>query len=337
MALAVGFAHVPSEHYRRHVELVLEAERLGFDYAWIPDQTFYRDPYVILTALALSTERIRLGLGVTNPFTRHPAMAGRAIASVEECAPGRVSLGVGAGNVRELLDPLGLEFDSPAARCREMVELVQRELAGSPNGAGFVGTHYRMDGARLQFTVDGRVPVYLAGRGPRVLEAAGQVADGVLIGGLCSPVGIAYALERVRAGAAARRRDLAGIDIASWVTVHVTDDRARELERLRPTVAHIVGGAPPTVLDAIGVPTELVDRLKADYRQGGGAGAAAHVTDELVDAFTIVGDAGLCVDRIRALEEAGATQLVCLMPPGDVEAHTALIRRLADAVLPALR
>jgi 5,10-methylenetetrahydromethanopterin reductase len=337
MALAVGFAHVPSEHYRRHIELVLEGERVGFDYAWIPDQTFFRDPYVILTTLALATDRIKLGLGVTNPFTRHPAMAGRAIATVEECAPGRVLFGVGAGNVRELLDPLGLEFDSPAARCREMVELVQRELSGSENGAGFVGSHYRMDGARLQFPVERRIPVYLAGRGPRVLEAAGEIADGVLIGGLCSAAGIAYAIDRVRAGAAASRRDLADVDVVSWLTVHLTDDRAGAVDRIRPSVAHIIGGAPSTVLEAVGMAAEHVARLKDDYRRGGGAEAARHVTDELVDAFTIVGDAAYCVERIRALEDAGITQLVCLMPPGSVDAHTALIRRLADAVVPALR
>src|SRR6266540_3575218 len=337
MPLTFGFAHVPSEHYRRHVELVLEGERLGFDYAWIPDQTFYRDPYVILTALALATERIRLGLGVTNPYTRHPAMAGRAIASVEECAPGRVLLGVGAGNVRELLDPLGIDFDSPAARCREMVELVKRELAASADGTGFVGAHYRMDGARLQFDVERTIPVYLAGRGPRVLEAAGGVADGVLIGALCSPAGIEFAVDRVRAGAAARGRDLAELDLVSWVTVHLVDDRAADVDRLRPTVAHIIGGAPNTVLDAVGVPRDLVDRLKADYRRGGSVAAAAHVTDKWVDAFTIVGDAGHCVERIRALEEAGVTQLVFLMPAGDVDAHATLIRRLSEGGLSALR
>lgn len=337
MALAFGFAHIPAEHYRRHVELVVEAECLGFDFAWIPDQTFFHDPYVILTALALSTERIRLGVGVTNPYTRHPAMAGRAIASVDDCAPGRVSLGVGAGNVRELLQPLGLELDRPAARCREMVELVREALSGSTNGGGYVGSHYRMDGARLQINVERRIPIYLAGRGPRVLEAAGGTADGVLIGGLCSPTGIAYALDRVRAGAAAKKRELADIDIGSWVSVYLTDDRARDRERLRPNVAHIVGGAPDSVLDAIGISAGLIARLKADYRRGGSAAAAVHVTDECLDAFTIVGDAGLCIDRIRALEEAGTTQFIFLMPHGTVESHTSSIRRLAEDVIPAFR
>jgi 5,10-methylenetetrahydromethanopterin reductase len=337
MALAFGFAHVPSDHWRRHVELVQEAERLGFDYAWIPDQTFYRDPYVILTALALSTERIRLGVGVTNPYTRHPAMAGRAIASVAELAAGRVSLGVGAGNVRELLSPLGLDFDRPAVRCREMVELVKRALEPSTNGTGYVGDVYRMDGAHLEFTVDEPIPVYLAGRGPRVLEAAGEVADGVLVGGLCSPAGIAYAVDRIRAGATARNRDVGELDIGSWVTVYLTDDRERDLDRLRPSVAHIIGGAPDSVLEAIGLPTDLIERLKADYRRGGKTAAAAHVTEECLDAFTIVGDAALCIDRIRALEEAGATQFIFLMPPGPVDGYSPLIDRLAETVIPAFR
>jgi 5,10-methylenetetrahydromethanopterin reductase len=337
MALTFGFAHVPSEHYRRHVELVLEAERLGFDHAWIPDQTFYRDPYVILTALALTTDRIRLGLGVTNPYTRHPAMAGRAIASIAECAPGRVSLGIGAGNVRELLQPLGLDFDSPAARCREMVELVRGELRGSENGTGYVGSHYQMDGARLQFPVERRIPIYLAGRGPRVLEAAGEVADGVLVGGLCSPVGIRYAFDRIRAGADARGRDPAEIDVASWVTVYLTDDREAALERVRPMVAHITGGAPNSVLEAVGLSPELIDRIKVDYRNGGSAAAASHITRECIDAFAVVGDEELVIDRIRALEDAGITQFVFLMPPGTVDEYSTLITRLAENVISAFR
>ena len=121
-----------------------------------------------------------------------------------------------------------------------------------------------MDGARLEFTVDGPIPVYLAGRGPRVLEAAGEVADGVLIGGLCCPAGIAYAVDCVRAGATARNRDVGELDIGSWVTVYLTDDRERDLDRLRPSVAHIIGGAPDSVLEAIGLPADLVARLKAD-------------------------------------------------------------------------
>ena len=102
-------------------------------------------------------------------------------------------------------------------------------------------------------------------------------------------------------------------------------------------MAHIIGGAPDSVLEAIGLPADLVARLKADYRRDGKTAAAVHVTEECLDAFTIVGDAALCIDRIQALEEAGATQFIFLMPPGAVDGYSPLINRLAETVIPAFR
>jgi 5,10-methylenetetrahydromethanopterin reductase len=332
--LRFGFGHVPSEEVTRHVELVRLAEELGYDYAWIPDQTFFRDPYVVLAALALSTSRIALGVGVTNPFTRHPAMNARAIATIADMAPGRVAFGIGAGNVRELVAPLGLQSTATASRLRETAELAHHLLAGGE--VSYEGEHYRMVGERLQFQ-PGRVPVYVAGRGPRVLEVAGEVGDGVLIGGLCNARGISYALDRVRAGADRRGRDLADLDVGSWVTCHVTDDREGTIERLRPSIAHIVGGAPDSVLEAIGLPREQVAAIKAAYRVGGGAHAAEHVDEGCVDALAIVGDAGTVAARIRELERAGVTQFIQLMPGGTVEQHAAALRRFAADVMPALR
>src|SRR5712691_4056307 len=328
MPLSFGFAHVPSTTYRRHVELVQLAEQLGFDFAWIPDQTFYRDPYVILSSLALSTSTIRLGLGVTNPFTRHPAITGRAIATVADLAPARVVLGIGAGNVRELLDPLGLDHDAPADRCRETVELIHRELTGEP--VEYTGEHYSMNGARLLFKPE-PVPIYVAGRGPRVLEVAGEVGDGVLVGGLCSPSGIRYAVDRITAGARRANRDPAQLDIASWVSCQITADRAGALDRLRPVVAHIIGGAPAGVLQAIELAPETIAAVKDAYAAGGSDAAAPYVDDTCIDAFAIAGDAAHVVDRIRSLEVAGVTQFVFLMPPGDVDDYVRLLRELAES------
>jgi 5,10-methylenetetrahydromethanopterin reductase len=329
-----GFGHVPSGHYQRHVELVQRAERLGFDDAWIADQTFYRDPYVILAALATSTERIGLGLGATNPFTRHPAMTTRAIASVEEMAPGRVSIAIGAGNVKELLRPLGLDEGSSARRCRESVELMRGLLSGER--IDYRGRHYQAGGVELEFPVAGEIPIYVAARGPRVLEVAGEVADGVMIGGLCGPAGIEYALDCARRGAARSGRELSELDIVSWVTCDLTDDREAAVERLRPTVAHIVGGAPDVVLEEAGLPMDVVGRIKSAYQADGSAEAGAHVTDECVDAFAIVGDAAECAERIRLLEQAGVTQFVFLMPRGGVDEHAERLEAFAGAVLSEL-
>ncbi len=184
-----GFSHHPAEHYARHVELVKYSESIGFDTAWIPDQTYFRDPYVMLAACAAATERIELGLAVTNPFTRHPTTTARSAATAAEFAPGRFRLGFGAGNRRELLVPLDLPLDDTPGRCVEATEIVRGLLAGER--LDYDGRHYRARGVELEFAAE-QVPIYIAGRGRGMLRAAGQVADGVIVGGLSTPEGIAY-------------------------------------------------------------------------------------------------------------------------------------------------
>jgi len=130
--LKFGFGHVPSQDYREHVRLIQLAEELGFDYAWVADQTFHRDPVAVIAAAALATQAIQLGIGVANPFTRHPAMLARSAATLDEMAEGRFSLGIGAGNRKELLRPLGLDDGDAAIRCTEMAELVRALLNGGP-------------------------------------------------------------------------------------------------------------------------------------------------------------------------------------------------------------
>lgn len=329
-----GFAHVPGEHYQKHVQLVQIAENLGYDFAWIPDQTFFHDPYVVMSAMALATEQIHLGIGVTNPYTRHPAMTARAVASLAELAPKRIHLGVGAGNRKELLNPLGLDVSAAGAKCREMVELVRSLLSGDE--VQYQGEHFQTVGIKMDFLPSSQIPLYIAGRGALVLQSAGEVADGVIIGGLCTAKGIEYALTQVRKGAALSNRDPGDMEVVSWVTVQITDDREEALNNIRPVVAHIVGGAPHSVLQAIDLPMDLIDTIKTTYIEEGIPQAATHITEEFIDAFTIIGDAQRCVERIQALADAGVTQLSMLMPPGTVTEYEQQVRTFAEAVFTRL-
>ncbi len=329
-----GFGHVPEEDYQRHVHLAQLAEDLGFDYAWIPDQTFHRDPVALLAAIALATSRIRIGLGVVNPYTRHPATVARAAGTLDEIAGGRFVLGIGAGNRKELLQPLGLDEGGAAGRCLEMAELVRVLLAGGK--VDYRGVHFRASGVELDFPTRPGLEIYVAGRGPLVLEAAGAVADGVLIGGLSTPPGIGYALDRIERGASKVNRTTSGMDVTSWVTCQLTSDRAAAITHLRPVVAHIIGGAPTAVLQAVGLPPDLTKRIKAVYRAEGIPQAAELVTEACIDAFTIVGDEDECARRIRELESAGVTQFSLLMPPGNVDQHEQRLRAFASTVMPLL-
>jgi len=325
-----GFGANPAVHYTEYIELVKLAENLGFSFAWVPDQTFFRDPYVILTALANATKRILLGIGVTNPNTRHPAMAARAIASIDEIVPGRVSLGIGAGNNKELLNPLGLEVAHAGEKCREMALIVRALLSGEV--VQYRGLYTQALGVKMDFAANPDIPIYIAGRGPRVLQAAGEVADGAIIGGLCSPRGIAYALEQVNTGAKKIDRQLERFEIVSWVTVNITDQRENAMEELKPIVAHIIGGAPEIVLESSGLDPALVHQIKNSYKESI-LQAARFVSPECIDAFTIVGDKSECVQRIEEIDKAGITQLAMLMPPGSIEQQKQYLINFSEAII----
>lgn len=328
-----GFSHHPREHHERHIWLVREAERLGYEFAWVPDQTFHRDPYVMLAAIGQATERIILGLAVTNPYTRHPAVTARAIGTVEEFAPGRVVLGVGAGNPREVVRALGLADGHVAQRCEEMIRIVRGLLAGEE--VNVTGAHFTLDGVRLSFDVPAQIPLYIAGRGRHVLRAAGRSADGVIIGAMATPQAFEYALSHVRHGAQAADRSVNDMDLVSWIGCEVTDDRTSGLERRKPVIAHVVGGAPMEALLGAGLPEATAARIKDAYHERDSAYAAQFVTEECVDTFSIVGGPQYCRERIEALADAGARQFSVNLPQGgSVEEHRGRLEAFAEAVFP---
>lgn len=337
-----GFATVPTGPPADTVALFRFAEELGFAVGWMPDQTFYRDPYLTLAACAEGTARITLGLGVTNPYTRHPAMTARAAATLAELSGGRFILGLGAGNRKELIDLLGLPADHAGPRCREAALTIKRLLAGER--VDYESPTLTMKGVALELATPPSTPVYLAARGPQILRAAGEVADGVIIGALVSDAGLTFALDHVRVGARRAGRAIDTLEIVSWVTTVVTDRKTEVVERLRPTVAHIGGGAPEEVLEAIGLSPGRIRAFKEAYAAGGPQGAASLVDPPLVDTLTIVGSPGEVAERVLALSAMGVGQLAVLMPGGRSGSHAfpefdhrANLRRIAEEVMPRVQ
>lgn len=309
--MRLGFGQVPTEEYSKHVELIAWAERVGFDSAWVADQTLFRDPYTLLLLAAGVTESMQLGLAVTNPYTRHPTMTARHAAAVAEVSGGRAVLGLGAGNRRELIDPLRLDGGATAARIRETVEIVQQLMTGET--LDYRGEHYQVEGIGLDFEPTHPLPVYVAGRGRRVLEVAGAVADGAIVGGLCSAGGIGYAREAIARGAASTGRTVDDLALVSWVTCVVTADAAEARAKAAPMVAHVMGGAPPDLFDHLEIPRATVEAVRSAYAASGKEVAAAEVTDACLDSFTIIGDADHCVEAVRRLENAGVGELAVLL------------------------
>ena len=178
--------------------LAARAEGAGFADLWLPDHYFLRDVYVAQALMAERTERIRLGTGVAAVQLRHPALIASSAATIHELSGGRALIGIGPGGF-EFPGQFRIHAASPLSLMRDSFAIMRGLLAG---GVDHEGTALSAVGAKLAWD-PGTIPISMSGRGPRMLELAGELADGVIVHGLNA------AIRRVRARArGARRRAL---------------------------------------------------------------------------------------------------------------------------------
>ncbi len=276
---------IPEGPIDEMIALAVHAEQLGFDRCWVYDEGIItRDVYVTMAAIAAATERLEIGPGITNPYTRHPAQTASAIASLDELSGGRAFLGIGAGGSLTL-DPIGLERTRPLAAVRDAIA-VARQL--------FSGATVHHDGPTTSLrsaTIDyGRsdIEIWLAGRGPKMLALGAEVADGVMLDFIHKPSLIEY-VNRIRSNGPAR---------ICYSTAIVTDDD--DLEFVRPHMTYRLVDAPQPVKDALGLGDADVARIRSAMSHGLEA-AAEHVRDEWIEPFIIRGTAAECTAEIVAM------------------------------------
>jgi 5,10-methylenetetrahydromethanopterin reductase len=331
--MKIGFAHIPRFGFASTVDLICSAEAWGYDSAWVPDQAFFLDPYPLLTAAAARTKRISLGVGVTNPYARHPVLTARLAATVSEAADGRFRLGLGTGNRREYLQPLGHDGLHGPDICRTAIKIMRELLGGGT--VRHRSEHLVADGVALSFAARGDLPIYLAGIGPKVVEVAGECADGAIIS-FGSEAGFAAMLEHLTRG-----RDKSPTGGASEVVAlaigFVTDDRAAAYDRLRPFIAHAIAPAPDATLRAIGFTDDQVATIREVYWSQGPEMAAAHVTDEMIDHWSWIGSPSQIVEKIQPLRDLGATEVIFVSLSNDYAELVAAVRGFGEDVGPMLR
>jgi 5,10-methylenetetrahydromethanopterin reductase len=300
-----GLGLPPAAPVEELLDLAVEAERLGYRWLWVNDERLERDPFTVLAAMAERTERIRLGPGVTNPYSRHPALVATAMATLDELSGGRAVLGLGAGGTNHRA--LALERRAPATTLREAIELIRGLLAGA--SVTVDGQVVRAREARLDFAARReRLPIYVGARGPRMLELAGALADGVIVGNVATPEGWTYALGRIEAGAAGAGRDPAGVRLTAWLYVCVADDEERALDAIRPMAATSLVTSRP-VLGKLGLrmPDDFERTMAArewSLAREHVAAAGRLLEPGLVRRFGLAGTPESCRSRLRALLEA---------------------------------
>lgn len=286
-----AFNLIPTEPVERMVALARLGEELGYERCWVYDEGLAaRDVYVTLAAIASATAAVEVGPGITNPYTRHAGATAAAIASLDELSGGRAFLGIGAGGSLTL-DPLGIERDRPLAAVAETVDACRRLLGGETVDAD--GRRVRLRRAALAWRLAGAsTGIWLAGRGPRMLELGGAVCDGVMLDFVHKP-DLAEAVGRIRA--AGRSPQIA------YSTMIVTDDQA--MAAVKPHMTYRLVDSPAEPRAAIGLDDEDAGRIRA--AMGSGLEAAAElVRDEWVHPFVLAGTPAECAAELAALVEA---------------------------------
>ena len=272
------------------VSLAVLAESLGYDRCWVYDEGLAtRDVYVTMTAIAVATSRIEIGPGITNAYTRHPATTAAAIASVDELSGGRAFLGVGAGGSLTL-GPLAVDRSKPLTAVRELVSMCRSLFSGgATNTVGSIGT---LANATLAFARP-ELPIWLAGRGPKMLALGGELADGVMLDFL-DEQSIEAAIDLVSGGAAQTKNS----PRICYSTLVVTDQDSLDL--VRPHMTYRLVDSQPAVRDRIGLSDD--DRESIREAMSDGLEAAGRlVKDEWVLPFVIAGSEVECAKQIRRL------------------------------------
>lgn len=318
----------------RQVQL---AERLGYDTVWMTDTHLVcRELWVTLAACAAATSRIRLGPGVTVPHSRHVSVTASAIATLEELAPGRVVIGIGTGGSSAQTMGLRLEQVGRVATLETMATSLRRLTRGET--------------ARFETGIDGRlawlggprdIPIYLAGSGPRMLEAAGRLGDGAIVYATVTPDIVAAAIARVAEGARAAGRAPAGLDVALWAPMSVGRDRALARDHARGRVASAARHPLPVRL-----PDEdeaAIRRIRDNYDayQHATAGSAHRtlVTERLVDLMALAGTPDDVREQVRRLQAVAGLSRVIVFPQAPDAAFGAreeILTLFADEVMARL-
>ena len=307
-----GIEFVPSDPVLKIATYAKLAEEQGFDNVWITDHYNNRDVYTTLTVLALNTNSIKIGSGVTNSYTRNPAITASSIGAVNEISGGRAILGLGPGD-KATFDAMGIEWVKPLATTREAIQALRSFFAGEK--VSMDGEVVKFGGAKLAFKT-GNVPIYMGAQGPKMLELAGEVADGVLINA-SHPKDFEVAVEQIRKGAEKAGRNPAEVDVTAYACFSIDKDPAKAVSAAKVVVAFIVAGSPDLVLERHGIPVEAKGQIGEAIAKGDfGALMGGLVTDQMIEAFAICGTPEDCMQRIRDLESIGVTQVVAGSPIG---------------------
>ena len=293
------------------MEYATYAEQRGFEAVWQADSRLVRDAVVPMAAFATCTETLKIGSGVVDCWTRNPARLASTFSTLDDLAPGRMILGIGAW-----WDPLaarvGIERRRPLTAMREVVEACRALLADET--VTYDGDFVHLDGVELDYVYQERrpkeVPIYIGATGDRMLELTGEIADGVVLNYLVSPEYNRRAMDRLADGAARVGRSVDDLDRPQLVVCSVAETRDEALDGARLMVTQYLGQQ-PHIMKASGVPESLLEEIgrvltwPATHEQV--VAASKLVPDDVVQMICAAGTADEVREKVAQYMADGCT------------------------------
>jgi len=308
------------------------AEKSEFDVVWVAEDYYTgRDAVTLLACLALSTKKVNLGTGVIGAYSRSPVLTGATLSTLDEISDGRMILGLGAG----LTWPSWTEAKETKSikKMRETVELLRLLLSGA--NSSFEGSPVTLTQdvpwwpfERIKQVRSG-IPIYLGGYGPRMIQLAAEVGDGLIVEWFTPLHVVKERISRLRAHAEHVGKDYAKIDVTGMVVTSPSRD-GKIGAPLRWIVGSRILRLNEDLAEQVGIQKKKYEKIKKEFQRGNMAEVSKCVSDDLVRHYTASGTAEECVNKLKEYEKAGL-KLPMVFPLGcDLELAIEVGRRFKN-------
>ena len=316
------------------IALCRRADELGFDEVSLPESRLHNSVFAAAAAVLATTPRIGVRVGVANPVTRHPVVLALEAATLAGVAgPDRLVFGLSAAEWTMRALDLAPDGWRPYTNTVETFRALRRWLAGET--LDFVPTTFvAAPGLRLDRIPDGPVRLDLGPVNARLMEAGGELADGVQLGALISPGYVRWARERLAVGATRAGRPVADVHVSSNILVSVGTDRRAARDAVRSVLAYYLWRVEGVVVEQSGADPDDVAAVRSAVAERGADAAATLVSDHLIDTFAAAGTVDDVVAGLERYAVAGLDRPLAWHTLGpDPDAALVL---LADQVAPAV-
>jgi len=273
---------------------------------WMPE-AWGRDAFLALAAIAQVTDRVKLGTGIVNVYSRSPATLAMSTATLDELSNGRAVLGLGSSGPGVVERWHGINYERPLDRVREATEIIRLALSGATTN--FHGSFFHVSDFKLAMkSPKHTIPIYVAALSSKMLQLAGEIGDGVLL--YIRPLQTIHnALKEVAKGADKGGKSLDNFDIAAFLPTAISENRAEAASTVARVIAYYVGGMGTyyrRLISQTGFASEA-DMIDEAWQRGDKQAATDAVTERLMDSVALVGSTDECRGKLEKFRNQGVT------------------------------